>query len=436
VTGLSASGTSPFGPIFDYATIKYSPSGDTLWVRRYNGPGILEDVDKANDLVVDGSGNVYVTGTSPDSGTSFDFTTIKYSPSGDTLWVRRYDGPENADDEASALAVDDSGNLCVTGRSGGFPNYDYATVKYKPNGDTAWVRHYNGPGDSYDEPYALAVDTSGNVYVTGYTDGGGSFRDYATIKYAPNGDSLWVRRYNGPGNHDDVANALAVHINGNVYVTGYSDGSGSSSDYATIKYAPNGDTLWVRRYNGPAPVYVYPSGKAFALALDNAGNVYVTGYCFGSGTSWDYTTIKYAPNGDTLWAIRYNGPGNSSDYAYALALDTAGNVYVTGWSEGIGTFADYATIKYSPCSAIPGDANASGTYTLADAIAIFNYVINKPGCSPSPLCWLSGLLCRGDWDGSTTVTLADAIRGVNYIFNKPGGPWNALPIGACCLAAP
>ena len=379
MTGLSASGTSPFGPIFDYATIKYSPSGDTLWVRRYNGPGILEDVDKANDLVVDGSGNVYVTGTSPDSGTSFDFTTIKYSPSGDTLWVRRYDGPENADDEASALAVDDSGNLCVTGRSGGFPNYDYATVKYKPNGDTAWVRHYNGPGDSYDEPYALAVDTSGNVYVTGYTDGGGSFRDYATIKYAPNGDSLWVRRYNGPGNHDDVANALAVHINGNVYVTGYSDGSGSSSDYATIKYAPNGDTLWVRRYNGP---------------------------------------------------------GNDLDWASALAVDNRGNVYVTGRSFGSGSSFDYATIKYSPCSAIPGDANASGTYTLADAIAIFNYVINKPGCSPSPLCWLSGLLCRGDWDGSTTVTLADAIRGVNYIFNKPGGPWNALPIGACCLAAP
>jgi len=85
------------------------------------------------------------------------------------------------------------------------------------------------------------------------------------------------------------------------------------------------------------------------------------------------------------------------------------------------------------CLSKPGDANASGTYTLADAITIFNYVFNKPGCAPLPLCWLSGLLCRGDWNGSGTVTLEDAIRAVNYIFNKPGGPWNALPVGVCCL---
>jgi len=88
---------------------------------------------------------------------------------------------------------------------------------------------------------------------------------------------------------------------------------------------------------------------------------------------------------------------------------------------------------YGACVARPGDANASNTYTLADAIAIVNYVFNKAGCVPLPTCWLSGLLCRGDWNGSGTVTLGDAIRGVNYIFNKPGGPWNALAIGACCL---
>lgn len=90
---------------------------------------------------------------------------------------------------------------------------------------------------------------------------------------------------------------------------------------------------------------------------------------------------------------------------------------------------DFSTAK-------AGDANASGTYTLGDAIAIVNYIFNKPGCTPLPTCWLSGLLCRGDWDGSGTVTLGDAIRAVNYIFNKPGGPWVAVPIGDCCLATP
>ena len=99
------------------------------------------------------------------------------------------------------------------------------------------------------------------------------------------------------------------------------------------------------------------------------------------------------------------------------------------------TYGQRAIDKYRTelmCTAIPGDANASNTYTLGDAVAIVNYTYGKAGCSPWPTCWLSNLLCRGDWNGSGTVTLGDAIRAVNYIYNKPGGPWNAIPIGVCC----
>jgi photosystem II stability/assembly factor-like uncharacterized protein len=88
--------------------------------------------------------------------------------------------------------------------------------------------------------------------------------------------------------------------------------------------------------------------------------------------------------------------------------------------------------KYSPCP-MAGDANASRTYTLADVIATVNYIFNKPGCSPQPLCWISSLLCRGDWNGDNMVSLVDVLRGVNYLFSKPGGPWNAVPSGVCCL---
>lgn len=94
-------------------------------------------------------------------------------------------------------------------------------------------------------------------------------------------------------------------------------------------------------------------------------------------------------------------------------------------------------LPFKPCSAKPGDANASGTLSLADIIAVVNYIFSKPNwplCqSMNNLCWLSGLLCRGDWDGSTTVTLADVIRGVNYFFNRPGGPWAPVASGICCL---
>jgi hypothetical protein len=98
-----------------------------------------------------------------------------------------------------------------------------------------------------------------------------------------------VRRYNGPGNYEDLAAAIVVDGSGNVYVTGWSAGSGTDDDYATIKYGPDGNELWVRRYDGPTN-----SGDgASAISVDGSGNVYVTGRSIGSGTEHDYATIKY-----------------------------------------------------------------------------------------------------------------------------------------------
>jgi len=165
-----------------------------------------------------------------------------------------------------------------------------------------WVAKYNGPGNLGDEARALVVDDSGNVYVTGSSTGNGTSYDYTTIKYAPDGDTLWVRRYNGSLNGQDYAHALAVDASGNIYVTGYSYEIGTDYDYTTIKYSPNGNTLWVRSYNN------YEDDYARALVVDTSGNVSVTGESYaGTSAEYDYATIKYAPNGDTLWVRRYNG---------------------------------------------------------------------------------------------------------------------------------
>ena len=100
--------------------------------------------------------------------------------------------------------------------------------------------------------------------------------------------------------------------------------------------------------------------RAFDLAIDNSGNVYVTGGSGSGGTGVDYATVKYGPDGNQLWVARYNGPENSGDYACALAVDNSGNVYVTGYSGG-DTGDDYATIKYKQERYfIYVDANATG----------------------------------------------------------------------------
>ena len=331
------------GTDVDYATIKYSPDGNELWVARYNGPG--NGADSASALVVDNSGNVYVTGFSTGSGTSFDYATVKYNSDGNQLWVARYNGPGNSSDKAYALAVDSSRNVYVTGYSyGSGTGYDCATIKYNSDGNQLWVARYNGPGNDYDDASAIAVDNSGNVYVTGESWGSGTYYDYGTIKYSPDGNELWVARYNGPSSFNDHAYTLAVDSSGNVYVTGESEDSGTSDDYATVKYSPDGNQLWATRYNGPSST----ADVALAMAVNDSGNVYITGYSGGSGTSYDYATIKYNADGNQLWVARYNGPGNGQDSATSLAADNSGNVYITGQSPGSGTGSDYATVKYSP----------------------------------------------------------------------------------------
>jgi uncharacterized delta-60 repeat protein len=331
-------GSYGLGTSSDYATVKYNSPGVEQWVARYNGPGNYDDV--ATALAVDASGNIYVTGYSYGSGTSSDYATVKYNSSGVEQWVARYNGPGNYDDVATALAVDASGNIYVTG-GGCFSGtyYDYATVKYNSSGVWQWVARYNKHLD--DVATAIAIDESGNIYVTGGSYGLGTGDDYATVKYDSSGEP-WVARYNGPGNDYDEAYALAVDGSGNVYVTGYSYGSGTSSDYATVKYNSSGVEQWVARYNGPGNGI----DEAYAIAVDASDNIYVTGGSYFSVTNYDYATVKYNSSGVEQWVARYNGPGNDVDVSYALAVDASGNVYVTGLSPGSGTNNDYATVKY------------------------------------------------------------------------------------------
>jgi hypothetical protein len=346
VTGSVSDGPGS-DPGRDYGTIKYSPSGVELWNSKY---GTQVKRDEAKALAVDDNGNVYVTGVSDDTLATFgSYATIKYSSDGTEEWVTRHDslkcpGFGNvAVYVAKDIAVDGNGNVYVTGftaESGSdCENYiDYTTIKYNSIADTLWTRRYNSPGDGADSATAIAVDGEGNVYVTGVSDG-----DYATIKYSSDGDQLWVARYDSTV---DEARAITLDGNGDVYVTGYSQEIGIGSDYATIKYSSSdGHQVWEARYDGPGDSY----DTAYALAVDDNGNVYVTGCSrsVGSGTGYDYATIQYSSSDGSQQSVtKYNGPGNGYDAAYAIAVDADGYVYVTGRSfDGV---TGYTTIKYAP----------------------------------------------------------------------------------------
>jgi WD40 repeat protein len=350
VTGASrGSGTK-----LDYATVAYdASSGARLWVKRYNGPG--NGIDYATALGVSADGAiVFVTGYSRGSGSGDDYATVAYSAStGATVWTRRYNGPGDGSDMARALAVSpDASAVFVTGGSVGATSAtDYTTVAYSATtGAKIWVKRYNGPGNYADLAHGVKVSPDGStVFVTGESIGSDGGFDYATVAYdASNGAGLWAKRYSGTAQRDDYSTALGVSPDGSaVFVTGYSIGVANRFDYATVAYdASSGARLWVKRYNGPGN----DTDDANALVVSpDASMVLVTGASFGATGSIDYATVAYdASSGAQLWVKRYNGAAAGDDFAYALAVRPDGSaVFVTGESTGSTGFLDFATVAYS-----------------------------------------------------------------------------------------
>jgi uncharacterized delta-60 repeat protein len=346
------------GPLYSQVTQE--------WVQTYNGTG--NGLDISFSVVVDNLGNVYVAGNSPGDTSANDITTIKYDSSGQQQWVQRYNGPGNSDDGTNgtnAIAVDSSGNVYVAGWSAGTENTDYVVIKYNSNGDQQWAERYNGSGNGYDAPYGIALDSSSNVYVTGTSTGDGTGSDYTTIKFDNNGQQQWVKSYNGSGNGYDAGQALAVDASGNVYVTGVSTAQNGLGDCVTIKYDTNGNEQWVKVYDGPANGTDYGN----AVAVDSSGNVYVTGSSTGTKTDRDYLTIKYDSSGQQQWASTYSSAGSNVDEGRSVGLDGSGNVYITGvlaYSEGKSSTDDWGTIKYNSSGAEQWVRQYDGPAAIAD----------------------------------------------------------------------
>jgi hypothetical protein len=305
-------------PLTKTILLKYDPNGTLLWKTKASGTG-------AKRLATDAAGNVYAIAQT--AGTSSaDFVTLKVSPSGAVLWERRYNGPSTFRDVPSGLAVTAAGEVAVTGESaGGVTAYDVATIRYGTDGAVRWVRRFNNPAANGNGSGAdVAFGPNGEVYAGGYTATAATGdTDFLLVKYDAGGSRVWVRTYNGPPDKGDAIKRVRVDSRGNVIVTGYEQQANFYSDFATAKYDPNGNRVWVRRLNLAAGGDEIP----YFLLLGTDDAVYVTGESAGR-----VATVKYDTGGTEQWSATYDHGGTLLDRGYGLALDAGNGVVVAAQS--------------------------------------------------------------------------------------------------------
>jgi uncharacterized delta-60 repeat protein len=330
----------------DMTTIKYNSLGVQEWVAVYNGSASKNDEGYA--LIADDQGNVYVTGFSTEVNGGSDICTIKYNSGGVQQWVVNYNSVGNGEDKAYAITIDSKSNIYVTGYGKGtFSIADYITIKYDKNGNQLWVSRYNGTGSGEDKAYAITVDKHDNIIVTGSSKNNQNSFDYATVKYNSDGVQQWVARYSGPTGYGNQARSVVVdNSQCNVYVTGSSNSTVKGNpDYATVKYNSDGVQEWVARYNDE-----YNSDDiAYSLALDKKSSVYVTGASKVMGPFgfyYHYATVKYDRDGTQQWVNIFTSSYHD-DIAVKIAVDNPGNVIVSGSSYNPLSDFDFVTVSYN-----------------------------------------------------------------------------------------
>jgi len=387
----------------DILLLKYNPGGDLIWSRTFDE---FTGNDVATDMDIGSDGCVCIAGYSDNSIFNPEFVTIKYDPAGNLLWAKRYSYPGYAGAMATALDIDNENSVYVTGVLQNFNSKNF-TIKYTSQGDTVWTSFrylglygynpvtinvdkqknvYCATGDYYTEVHRFdssgikrqgAQNSYGNVlskngsvlaenalYVVGnnlsFFEGSPQyfFQKYRPDNYGP----VQQRGYFCLGlvNRFDSAKAVALGLAENVFVTGKSCDS-ISCFISTVKLDSNFTIKWESVYR--TNTNFYSGGNAIVMEK-NGYNMYMT------GANDNYLTIKYKhTNGDTMWVRQYNGVGNGIDVSNAIAIDSSGNVIITGRSQVSGNDYDIVTIKYYQTSGI----NSNQSYTPSQFLLMQNY---------------------------------------------------------------
>ncbi len=314
--------TYSFGPASpnsaSLSLLKYNPTGSLLWQRIWASTSI-RSYEYGKGVAVDVSGNIYVTGQTTSFGAGgIDVMLLKFNSSGSLQWQKTWGG--SSGESGFGVAVDASGNIYVTGEEKSFGFYgDVFLLKFNSTGSLLWQKTWGGNAES--TGWGVAVDSSGYVYLTGGTRiFGAGVNDILLLKFDSSGGIQWQRTWGGSS--DDEGYGVAVDVSGNIYVTGktYSFGAGIA-DVLLLKFNSSGSLQWQKTWGGS------DNDVGLGVAVDSSGNTYVTGETFSFG-GIDVMLLKFDSSGGLTWQKTWGGSG--IDVGNGVAVDSSGNALVVG----------------------------------------------------------------------------------------------------------
>ncbi len=318
------------------------------WLRTYNGPANLND--RGQDVAVDGSNNIYVTGWYYQGNPGLDnWITIKYDTNGNVLWTKTWDNPTyNRQDQSHGIAYSSfgTGHVVVVGSTAVTPEgYNILIRKINAlDGSLVWQQSFNGASSLDDVANAVAIDLYGNVYITGYTiqsrPGGYQDTDLIVQKYDSNGNFIWSRFWDNSNQHE-TGGGIAADIYGNVYVAGGPKGTGGK--LIVLKIDPNGNILWQdNSYSGPMNQAIGNS-----IISDLYGTTYVGGWeRVPYPDNQNILIRKYDTNGNVLWTNSFTDANDLTQVAEDITLSPYG-VWTTGTEVSTGpSHYDVLTVQF------------------------------------------------------------------------------------------
>lgn len=329
--------------------------------------------DMLYDYTVDPEGNIYAAAYATDI---YNLKVYKTNRNGDVIWSNSFNKGGFIAYDIKFDAVNNAIYVC------GRRENNMSVIKYNAtNGSRLWVASYNAPGNSIDYAYAMAVDNAGNVYLTGSGySGSAEGNNCYTLKYNSNGIRQWVTEFkaNTGVNMEDIGRAIALDGTGNVYVCGSGGVLNRSNEFIVLKYNNNGVLQYSKMLSG---TNTNTSDDAYDIAVDNAGNAYVAGSYYGGAPEYYAAVlVKITPAGNVDFTKQFNGQTNQSYHEYFNRVILKGNnVYVTGTQKRDATVYDFDvfTVKFNTTGAqqwikIFDNTNNTATHNFSQDLWVDN----------------------------------------------------------------